>query len=161
MKIAVIILVFYIVFHTKALPVSSEDDGELNESNIRLRRAFNYERHTPDSKFVEKQVLLLKLTTAIAKAELFTVPLETSTANKDRSNKEDSIRTTTEEQIRTTNKDNMRTTTEEQIRTTIKDNIRTTIEEQIRTTNKDNIRTTTESNSSREQTSVETKRENE
>ncbi|CAO1441015.1 unnamed protein product [Diamesa tonsa] len=131
MKTIVMLLVFCVVFQTKALPGSSV-------GNTRLRPAYNYERQAPDTSYdVKSEVLVLKLSTSTANVLFTTEPMRTSTYNPERSNINETLsRYTTEQQIRTTN------------------------QEQIKTTREEQIRSTTESNSSNSRT-VETKSENE
>lgn len=118
MKIILIISVFCVVFQTKASPMSSEDNGELNESNIRLRRAYNYERHSSDytNYDVKSTFLVFKLSTTIRSLKSTTVPMKTSTANQDRAYKEDSIRTIKEDNVTSTTEQQTRNTTVEQLR---------------------------------------------
>lgn len=135
MKIILIFLVFCVVIHTIALPISSQDNGELNESNLRLRRAYNYERHSDQNYDAKTKFLILKISTIIGNLESTTVPMKTSTPNQNRAYKEDNFKSTTEQQLRTITEEKLRAFTEQQ------------------------IRTTTEDNSSREQTTVENKLE--
>lgn len=142
MKFCALILVFAFcfVFEAKAVPVSFEDAGEINESNIRLRRAYNYERNAPDSNSeIKKELLVLRLVTQNIHAESTTVSM-----NPVRMNNENSVRTTQE--------DPKKTPSEEQIRTSNNEQIKTSTEEQIKIT--------TDNSSSDEQKTVETKSKN-
>ena len=154
MKIAVIIFVFFVVIQTEALVVSS--------MNMRLRRAYNYERQVPsDTSYdVKREVLVLKLNKSTANVLFTTEPTRTSTVNQDRENREDSNRAITEDPFKYTTEQQIRTTKQEQNRTSNQEQIKTITEEQTRITTEEQIRTTTEANSSNEKRTVANRSEN-